>query len=58
MIKTGNTEKMAYAITDRVKKVCSVIVKRVNDVKLSDLVKADGMAIGSPTYYGLMSGKV
>jgi len=35
-----------------------VNVKKVDQVKLEDLVKADGLIFGSPTYFGEMSGKL
>ena len=58
--KTGNTEKAALLIAEGVKKVKGVncIVKRIDDVTLNDLLRADGIIIGSPTYYGCMSAKV
>lgn len=57
---TGNTEKMAHAIAEGVKQVqgVEVVVKKVDETSLEDLLNADGIIIGSPTYYGLMSGKV
>lgn len=39
---------MAYAIVDEVKEICSIIAKKINDVKVSDLVKADGTTIRPP----------
>jgi len=58
--KTGNTEKTAKLVAEGVKEVEGVkcILKRVDDVSLDDLLKSDGIIIGSPTYYGLMSGKI
>jgi NAD(P)H dehydrogenase (quinone) len=58
--ETGNTEKMAQAIGDGILKVAGVTceIKNVNRTSLDDLVSADGIIIGSPTYYGQMSGKV
>jgi NAD(P)H dehydrogenase (quinone) len=55
--KTGNTEKMAKAIADGVESVkgTKVFVKKVEDVSLNDLVRADGVVLGSPVYYGQMS---
>lgn len=57
---TGNTKKMASAVADGAKQVVNVevTVKKVDDVKLKDLLKADGIIMGSPTYYGQMSGKL
>ena len=58
--RTGNTEKMAFAVADGVKKVdtASATLKKVDETDLEDLLEADGIIIGSPTYYGLMSAKV
>ena len=58
--RTGNTEKMAFAVADGVKKVdtASATLKKVDETDLDDLLEADGIIIGSPTYYGLMSAKV
>lgn len=58
--KTGNTKKMAMAIAQGVKEVegAEVEVKKVDNVTLKDLLKADGLIIGSPTYYGQMSAKI
>ncbi len=58
--KTGNTEKAAFKIAEGVKSVEGVKceVKRVDDVDVQELVKADGIIIGSPTYYGCMSWKI
>ncbi|MCX7973724.1 MAG: NAD(P)H-dependent oxidoreductase [Candidatus Aminicenantes bacterium] len=58
--KTGNTKKMAMAIAQGVREVkgTEVVVKKVDQVVLQDLVKADGLIIGSPTYYGQMSAKI
>ncbi|HIE18287.1 TPA: flavodoxin family protein [Candidatus Bathyarchaeota archaeon] len=58
--KTGNTEKAARLVAEGVKEVKGVecILKRVDEVSLHDLLKSDGIIIGSPTYYGLMSAKI
>lgn len=58
--RSGNTEKMAYAIVEGAGKVENVTVKlkKVDDTKIEDLLEADGIIIGSPTYYGLMSDKI
>jgi NAD(P)H dehydrogenase (quinone) len=57
---TGNTEKMAHAVADGAKTVkgTKVVVTKVDDAKISDLVDSDAIMIGSPTYYGNMSGKM
>ncbi len=58
--RTGNTEKMALAVAEGAKKVkgTKVVVKAVDKAKLSDLTDADAIILGSPTYYGNMSGKM
>lgn len=58
--KTGNTEKMASLIAEGVKKCGSidVVVKKVDKTTNEDLLKADGIIVGSPTFYGLMSGRI
>jgi NAD(P)H dehydrogenase (quinone) len=56
----GNTEKMALAVMEGIAEVEEVeaVLKKVDDVNLDDLEGADGIIVGSPTFYGLMSGKL
>jgi NAD(P)H dehydrogenase (quinone) len=57
--KTGNTEEMAKAVEEGVKSEgVKVIRKKVNRATLNDLLKADGIILGSPTYYGTMAAEV
>jgi len=58
--ETGNTEKAARLVAEGVREVEGIecILKRVDDVSLDDLLKSDGIIVGSPTYYGLMSAKI
>ncbi len=58
--ETGNTEKMAFAVAEGVKQVSgiSVAVKKAEQTKLEDLLDADGIILGSPTYFGQMSAKL
>lgn len=58
--RTGNTEKMASAVAEGAKQVkgVKVDVKKVEKATLEDLQAADGILMGSPTYYGGMSGKL
>jgi NAD(P)H dehydrogenase (quinone) len=57
--KTGNTEKMASAIAKGAEKMgAEATVKRVEQTKLEDLLSADGIIMGSPTYFGQMSAKL
>jgi NAD(P)H dehydrogenase (quinone) len=57
---SGNTEKMAQGVADGVKTVAgaSVMLKRVADVAGSDLLTSDAVIVGSPVYFGNMSGEV
>src|SRR3989337_4482416 len=58
--KTGHTEKMALAVAKGTKQVkgVDVEVKKVEHADIEDLEKADGIILGSPTYYGQMSAKL
>jgi len=58
--RTGNTEKAAILIAEGANEVEGIdcILKRVDEAALDDLLNADGIIIGSPTYYGSMSGKI
>lgn len=54
--RTGNTQKMAEEIAKGIEKEkVSVEVKRVEQIKASDLLNYEGIIIGSPTYYGTMA---
>jgi NAD(P)H dehydrogenase (quinone) len=57
---TGNTKAMAQAVADGVRGVSGVeaLVKKADEVTISDLVKADALAFGSPTYFSYMAGTV
>jgi len=57
--RSGNTKLMARAVTRGAESVSQteVALKKVDDVTLKDMLKADAIIIGSPTYYGLMSGR-
>ena len=58
--KSGNTEKMAYAVAAGAKKAgkLEVAVKKVDQTTNEDLLAADGIIMGSPTYFGQMSAKL
>jgi NAD(P)H dehydrogenase (quinone) len=57
--RTGNTAKMAEAVGEGVKSSGAVVsLKKVGDVSLNDLKVADGIIIGSPTYYGQMAAEI
>ncbi len=54
--KTGHTEKMADAIEEAIKQEgIEVTKKRIEDIKVDELLNFDGIVIGSPTYYGIMA---
>ena len=56
---TGNTEKMAVAIGDGLREIgLDVEVKKVDTTKLDDLVAADAIVMGSPTYFSTMTAKM
>jgi len=58
--ETGHTEKMAFAVAKGAKQVkgIDVIVKKPDATTNEDLLNADGIIVGSPTYYGQMSWKI
>ena len=57
--RSGNTKKMAELILEGIKKEeVDAVVKDVKDVNVDDLLKYDGLVIGSPTYYGSMSAEI
>ncbi len=58
--RTGNTEKMAFAVAEGVNLVSGVevTVKKVDQTIIEDLSSVDGIIMGSPTYYGQMSAKL
>lgn len=57
---TGNTKAMAQAVAEGVKEVpgVEVVLKEADQVSVSDLVNADALAFGSPTYFSYMAGVV
>jgi NAD(P)H dehydrogenase (quinone) len=58
--KTGNTEKMALAVAKGAEQVngTEVTVKKAGQATLDDLLGADAVVMGSPTYFGQMSAKL
>jgi NAD(P)H dehydrogenase (quinone) len=58
--RSGNTKKMAESIADGVRKEKSIEVNvmPVKDVRVEEMLEANGIIIGSPTYYGSMSSEV
>ena len=56
---SGNTKKMAEKIAETIKKEgIETVLKKVENVKVSELTDYDGILIGSPTYYGTMAWQV
>ena len=57
---SGNTEQMAQGVAEGVKVVSdtTVVLKRVGDVTGNDLLSSDAIIVGSPVYFGNMSGEV
>jgi len=57
---TGNTEKLSEAVAKGAKQISEVTVemKRTEDVNFQDVIDADGYAIGSPSHFSIMSGKI
>jgi len=58
--KTGRTEKMAFAVAEGAKQISriDVVLKKVDQTSPEDLLDADGIIMGSPTYYGQMSARL
>ncbi|MFV1968046.1 MAG: flavodoxin family protein [Pirellulaceae bacterium] len=57
---SGNTEEMAKAVAAGAAEVSSakVVLKRVDEVTKEDLVAADGIILGGPTYYANIPGRM
>ena len=54
--KTGNTEKMAMAISQGMERGgIEVKVKRAENTSLNELIDADAIVFGTPTYYATIS---
>ena len=55
--RSGNTKAMAKTIADAMNAGgVDTDCKSVTDVKVDDLLQADAIVVGSPTYYGRMAG--
>jgi NAD(P)H dehydrogenase (quinone) len=57
---TGNTEKMAQGVAEGAKGITgtNVVTKAVGEVTTEDLLSSDAVIVGSPVYFGTMSGEV
>lgn len=58
--QTGNTLEMARAVAEGVDDVegARAVLKPAGDATLDDLLACAGLAVGSPEYFGYMSGMV
>jgi len=57
--RTGHTEKMAEEIAVGVKSVgAEAVLCNIDECSLDQLPDYDGIIVGSPTYYGLVSGPI
>ena len=58
--RSGNTEKMAEVVKEGLDEVSGIDVemKKVAETTPDDLVEADGIVMGSPTYYGTMASEL
>ena len=57
--KTGKTKKMATHIVKGAKKTgIKTILKKVEELTLNDLAKADGIVVGSPTHYSNLAWQI
>lgn len=58
--QTGRTKKMAQAVAKGAKSIenISTILKEARETTLDDLLNSDGLAFGSPEYFGYMAGAI
>ena len=57
--RSGNTKKMAESVSEGItKEGLEVLLKDIKDVAVDELLKYDGIVIGSPTYYGTMAAQI
>ena len=57
--RSGNTEEMAKAVEEGVASAgVRALRKRVNRATPKDLLKVDGVILGSPNYYGTMAAEM
>ncbi|HKK98690.1 MAG TPA: NAD(P)H-dependent oxidoreductase [Desulfotignum sp.] len=58
--QSGNTKKMAESVSSGINTVDNVIanLKAAGEATIKDLRHCDGIAIGSPEYFGYMSGMI
>ncbi|UCB45045.1 MAG: NAD(P)H-dependent oxidoreductase [Spirochaetota bacterium] len=57
--RSGNTEAMAKIIAEAMdNENVDVECKKVQDTSVDELLDADGVVVGSPTYYGTMAAEI
>lgn len=58
--QSGNTQKMAEAVAAGVRSIdgVKVTLKKAQAAGVEDLLACDGLAVGSPEYFGYMAGRV
>ena len=58
--RDGMTKKVADVVAEGAKRVPKIVVelKRADEVTAQDVIGVDGFAFGSPSHFGLMSGKI
>ena len=57
--RSGNTKQMAKAIAEGMNEASlPTKCKSIDEVKIEDLLKADAIAVGSPTYYGCIASPI
>ena len=58
--RSGNTEQLAQALVDGVTTIdgVSTILKKSDTVTSDDIKAADAVAIGSPSHFSIMSGRI
>jgi len=58
--QTGHTQKMAEAVARGASSIknAKVTLKKVQEATLEDLVNCSGLVLGSPEYFGYMSGMI
>ena len=56
--RTGNTKKVAESISEGAKNVSdvNVVLQNIESINPKEAVEADGFALGSPSYFSIMSG--
>jgi multimeric flavodoxin WrbA len=58
--QAGHTQKMAQSVAKGANSIdgVTVVLKRAGEATVQDLLGCDGLALGSPEYFGYMAGQV